>query len=29
VQLGQPDRAIAGLDVAKHPASADRSELLR
>jgi hypothetical protein len=28
MQLAQPDRAVAGLDVAKHPACADRSELL-
>ena len=28
VQLGQPDRAVAGLDVAEHAAGADRGELL-
>ena len=28
VQLGEPDRAIAGLDVAQHPAGADGGQLL-
>ena len=28
VQLGQPDRAVAGLDVAEHTAGSDRGELL-
>ena len=28
VQFGEPDRAVAGLDVAEHPAGADRGELL-
>jgi hypothetical protein len=28
VQLGEPDRAIAGLDVAEYPAGADCGELL-
>jgi hypothetical protein len=28
VQLGQPDRAVAGLDVTKHAAGPDRGELL-
>ena len=28
VQLGQPDRAVAGLDVTEHPAGTDRGELL-
>jgi hypothetical protein len=28
VQLGQPDRAVAGFDVAQDTAGADRSELL-
>jgi hypothetical protein len=28
VQLGEPDRAITGLDVAEHPAGTDRGELL-
>ena len=28
VQLGEPDRAVGGLDVAEHAAGADRGELL-
>jgi hypothetical protein len=28
VQLGQPERAVAGLDVAEHPAGTDRGQLL-
>src|SRR4051794_30717293 len=28
VQLGQPERAVAGLDIAKDAAGADRGELL-
>ena len=28
MQLGQPDRAVAGLDVAEHTAGSDRGELL-
>jgi hypothetical protein len=28
VQLSQPDRAVAGLDVAEHPAGTDGGELL-
>ena len=28
VQLGEPEGAVAGLDVAEHPAGADRGELL-
>ena len=28
VQLAEPERAVAGLDVTQHPAGADRSELL-
>jgi hypothetical protein len=28
VQLGEPDRAVAGFDVAEHSAGADRGELL-
>jgi hypothetical protein len=29
VQFAQPEGAVAGLDIAKHPASADHGELLR
>ena len=28
VQLGEPDRAVAGLDVAQHTAGTDRGQLL-